>query len=196
MLKNLFSRDKKPLPKAVGEFYDRTTVKFMESHGDVIQSLRTHNINDYLDYTIKSAKIADNQVNLDAGCGVGGPSIYFAQHVNSVFHGITVSTVQAEIAKAKVIENGLQDRVFIRHGDYHDIVGIYGKEYFDRVFFLESFGHSYKKLELLQAAWDVLKPGGILYIKDLFARETADPVEWERIKKGIHNVNVSVRILY
>lgn len=193
MFKNFFKSDKKPSPKDVGEFYDCTTDAFIATHGDVIQSFRTYNINDYLDYTIESAKLTDNLTILDAGCGVGGPSIYFAKKVRSTFHGVTISSVQAKIAQEKIIKDRLEERVHICHADYHDIEKIFGRESFDRVLFLESFGHSQTQIHLLELAWNVLKPGGILYIKDLFERESVDPFEQKRIKEVVHTINTSYK---
>jgi SAM-dependent methyltransferase len=189
MFKNLLSFFKKSTPAEVEAFYDKTTRHFVETHGDVIQSLRTYNIDDYLNYTIKSADLQDNQIILDAGCGVGGPSLFFAKHINSVFHGITISGVQASIAQNKTIEQGVK----FQQADYHNMVELFGKNYFDRIIFLESFGHSDKKEELLQAAWDCLKPGGILYIKDLFIREVDDAFEKKRIQEGVNTINSSYK---
>ncbi|MCG3165349.1 MAG: hypothetical protein POELPBGB_01112 [Bacteroidia bacterium] len=188
-IRKLFKNFNTNNSEAVGDFYDRTTEMFMATHGDVIQSLRTFDISDYLNYTIKSAVLKDNQVILDAGCGVGGPSVYFAKKINSVFQCITISSVQADIAKQKVINEGLEKKVIVQHADYHNVADIFGKNYFDRILFLESFGHSDKKNDLLKAAWDVLKPGGILYIKDLFEREVDDAFEKKRIREGIVNIN-------
>jgi SAM-dependent methyltransferase len=50
----------------------------------------------------------------------------------------------------------------------------------DIVYFLESFGHSAQKDNLINACWEVLKPGGRLYIKDLFKRLSED--EWEQLR--------------
>jgi len=193
MFKKIFNKSIKATPKEVGKFYDGATKAFVATHGNVIQSLRTFNVNDYLDYTFKSALIKDNQVILDAGCGVGGPSIYFASKVNSEFHGITISSVQSDMASENAKLSGLENRVKFQKADYHDMVSIFGMEYFDRVIFLESFGHSDKKEELLQSCWEVLKPGGILYIKDLFEREVDDPFEKKRIKEAIHTINTAYK---
>ena len=63
--------------------------------------------------------------------------------------------------------------------DYHHLSDFFGKETFDRVLFLESFGHSKNKRLAISAAWEALKPGGKLYIKDLFRRESND--EWQQL---------------
>lgn len=180
-------------PDEVGRFYDETTPAFVATHGDVIQSLRTHEVSEYLDYTMDSARISNGMAVLDAGCGVGGPSLHFARKTDSIFHGITISKVQARMATQKAEEAALGERVNFLHGDYHLMDSIYGHDRFDRVLFLESFGHAHDKDRLLLAAWNVLRPDGILFIKDLFERESDDPFERQRIREAIHTINTGYR---
>ena len=166
--------DKKPVAlnsAEVGAFYNNTTDKFLEVYGDIIQAFRTNNVYDYLDYTIQNAELKDGQKILDAGCGVGGPAYYFASKLNVEVEGITISDVQFEKANAAKASKTLLGKVNFTKGDYHDMDRIYGAEVFDRVVFLESFGHSNNKPLLIEKAFKVLKPGGVLYIKDLFKRE-------------------------
>src|SRR3954463_4802132 len=82
--------------RAVGDFYNQTTDKFMEVYGEVIQAFRTTDVNIYLDYTIQNAELKDGQKILDAGCGVGGPASYFASKLEIEIEGITISEVQKE----------------------------------------------------------------------------------------------------
>ena len=155
----------------VAAFYNTNTDKFLAVYGDIIQAFRTNDVNDYLDYTISNAELKDGQKILDAGCGVGGPASYFASKINLEVEGITISEVQYQKAvDAKATKQLLGTTNFTR-GDYHLIDEIYGSEVFDRVIFLESFGHSNNKPLLIEKALKVLKPGGLLYIKDLFKRE-------------------------
>ena len=60
---------------------------------------------------------------------------------------------------------------------------------YDRVYFLESFGHSNNKDKVIKAAWEVLKPGGKLYIKDLFLRVTESEWEQNRINEIAEQIN-------
>lgn len=173
----------------VKSFYDSHTDKFLKVYGEVIQAFRSNNVSDYLDYTIQNAELKDGQVILDAGCGVGGPAAYFACRLNVVVEGITVSDVQVEKSKEIMRGKNLKGSVRIRQGDYHQIASIYGKEKFDRVIFLESFGHSGNKALLIEQSFEVLKPGGLLYIKDLFRREHPNPDDGKKIDRIIGEIN-------
>lgn len=177
------------LPTAVGAFYNETTDKFLEVYGEIIQAFRTNKVEDYLDYTIANAELKDGQTILDAGCGVGGPASYFASKLNVMVEGITISTTQAEKSKSIIAAKELKGSVGITVGDYHNIDHIYGESRFDRVVFLESFGHSNDQTLLLEKAYKVLKPGGILYIKDLFKREAPTAEDGHKIDKIVAEIN-------
>ncbi|MCX6198734.1 MAG: class I SAM-dependent methyltransferase [Bacteroidetes bacterium] len=173
----------------VGAFYDSTTTKFMEVYGEVIQAFRTTDVKIYLDYTIENAELKDGQKILDAGCGVGGPASYFAEKLNVQVEGITVSEFQVQISKEIIASKKMKGTVHIQQGDYHRIDEIFGTEIFDRVIFLESFGHSDNKPLLIEKAFKVLKPGGILYIKDLFKREHPNEEDGKKIDRIVNEIN-------
>jgi cyclopropane fatty-acyl-phospholipid synthase-like methyltransferase len=173
----------------VGAFYNKTTGQFMEVYGEVIQAFRTNNVNDYLDYTIISAELKDGQRILDAGCGVGGPASYFASKLDIQVEGMTISQVQVDKSKEIVAAKSLKGSLNIRQGDYHKMVDIFGRDQFDRILFLESFGHSLDQVGLIESAYRCLKPGGVLYIKDLFRREHPNVEDGLKIDAIVNEIN-------
>ncbi len=184
MFKNIFSKKSittKSNAEAVGAFYNKTTDQFLEVYGEIIQAFRTNNVEDYLDYTIESAQLGEHQLVLDAGCGVCGPSLYFAKKFKSIsIDACTISEVQHEKALENVKKAELDKRVRPHRLDYHTIDENFVHDSYDRVIFLESFGHSNNKPRLIDAAFNILKPGGKLYIKDLFRRVSDE--EWMQLK--------------
>jgi ubiquinone/menaquinone biosynthesis C-methylase UbiE len=177
-------------PERVGEYYNQTTDKFLAVYGEIIQAFRTNNVEDYLDYTIESMQLKQGMTAIDAGCGVCGPAVYFAQKLKQVdIHAVTMSEVQVEKSKQKIIDKQAAKSVNVRKGDYHLLDELYPKESADRVYFLESFGHSNNKQKAIQSSWQVLKPGGKLYIKDLFLRESNNEWEQEKINKIATQIN-------
>lgn len=166
--------------QATGRFYDETTDKFLAVYGEVIQAFRTRDVSSYLDYTIASAELQPGMSVVDAGCGVCGPATYFASQLEGLtVNACTVSKVQVEKAKANIEAKGLTGRVKVHLADYHHLPEILGEGIYDRIIFLESFGHSKDKDAAIHSAWEALRPGGKLYIKDLFSRESSD--EWEQL---------------
>lgn len=187
-----FRKKQHPLPATpdeVGAFYNQTTDKFLEVYGEIIQAFRTTRVEDYLDYTIRQAQLADGQKVLDAGCGIGGPSAYFAGKIQADFTGITISDEQVSKARDFIQTKTLRGTVQIQKGDYHQLDKQFPAETFDRIVFLESFGHSYNHALVIEQAHRTLKPGGILYIKDLFRREAPNVEDGQRIDKIIQEIN-------
>lgn len=178
---SIFKKNTAIEPSAgVRDFYNSSTEKFLQVYGEIIQAFRTIEVTDYLNYTIKSAQLQSGQRIIDAGCGVAGPACFFAQHLQEInIEACTISDVQTEMARAKVAERGLQNQINITLGDYHKLSELFPENSFDRVIFLESFGHSKNKPLAIGSAFRVLKPGGKLYIKDLFTRESSN--EWEQL---------------
>lgn len=177
-------------PEKVANFYDNTTDKFLAVYGEIIQAFRTKDVKDYLQYTLESMQLQEGMHIIDAGCGVCGPACYFAENVSGLkIDAVTVSIVQVEKSKLKIEERKLTNKIEVQQIDYHLLDKSFAKHTFDRVYFLESFGHSNDKEKVINAAWTVLKPGGKLYIKDLFLRVSHFEWEQSRINKIAEQIN-------
>ena len=179
--------------REVGEFYDTRHPEFMKVYGDVIQAFRTRNVEDLLNYEINSIGFEPGQHVLDAGCGIAAPAIHFASRAGVYVDGITISRVQFDAARQRIEAAGLGDRVKVILGDYHALPQHVAPGAYDFVYFLESFGHSTNKRRAIEAAWEVLKPGGKLYIKDLFRRVPLRREHQEPIDREIRKINESYR---
>jgi len=175
--------------KDVGDFYDEQTNNFLKVYGEVIQAFRTTDVSKLLDYQIESIGFEKGQRVLDAGCGVCGPARYFAKNADVTVEAITISKDQVEKSKKYIAEEGLEGKVNVTHGDYHHLDNYYASDSFDAVYFLESFGHAKDHEEVINSAWGMLKPGGTLYIKDLFRKEAAIPSLEKDIEREIQNIN-------
>jgi cyclopropane-fatty-acyl-phospholipid synthase len=74
---------------------------------------------------------------LDVGCGWGSLALHAAQHYGAKVVGITLSTAQADLARIRVKEAGLDDQIEIRVQDYRDLRG----EHFDAISSIGMFEH-------------------------------------------------------
>ncbi|HRI29056.1 MAG TPA: methyltransferase domain-containing protein [Chitinophagales bacterium] len=173
----------------VGQFYDQYTDKFLQVYGKVIQAFRTKEVHKLLDYEAQSMGLMPQNYVLDAGCGVCAPAIYFAQNYHVQIEALTISEVQAVMATAAVAEAGLEDKIKVTTGDFQQLNQIYPAGVFDVVYFLESFGHAPNQAAVLQSVWQVLKPGGVLYIKDLFKKVAPLPQLQPQIDAEITKIN-------
>lgn len=179
--------------QAVGDFYDATTDAFLKVYGDVIQAFRTRDLGNLLGYQAQTMQLKPGMRALDAGCGVCGPAIYFAQHQGVSVDAITASAVQQKEALQRIQAAHLQDRIKVVQGDYHRLGEHFPAGNYDVVYFLESFGHSPDKAAAIASAWEMLKPGGMLYIKDLFVKEPAIPSHAAEIQQNVARINEAYR---
>lgn len=176
-------------PDAVAQYYDVWTSKYLKHFGDTIQAHRPTRQDELHAYLMQRAGIRDGKRVLDAGCGVCGPSIYFARHRAVTIEALTISPVQAQMATERVAEAGLSNRIQVRVGDFHRLEKLYPREEFDVVYFLESLSHSPNPARALAGAFEILKPGGVVYIKDFFIRPCKTEEEQRRVMRVIANVD-------
>jgi ubiquinone/menaquinone biosynthesis C-methylase UbiE len=175
-------------PENVGDYYDKWAGEYQKYYGNVIQAYRPEKEEDLYEYYIRSMAIKKGMKLLDAGCGICGPSIYFANKLNVEIEAITISATQVASAQKRIIEDNILN-LKVRQGDYHLLDKIYRPEYFDVVYFLESFGHATNQRKVLVAASQVIKRKGYIYIKDFFRREMQPSLcENRLIRLGLRNM--------
>ena len=97
---------------------------------------------------------------LDVGCGWGSFAIHAAREHGARVVGITLSEGQAELARARVRDAGLADRIEIRLQDYRELAG----EPFDAISSIGMVEHvgANRIDEYMAVLARVLKPGGRL----------------------------------
>jgi cyclopropane-fatty-acyl-phospholipid synthase len=74
-----------------------------------------------LDLVCRKLGLTEGDRLLDVGCGWGSLAIHAAQRYGSGVVGITLSEEQAQLARKRVAEVGLTDRVEIRVQDYREV---------------------------------------------------------------------------
>lgn len=181
--------DVKAHSKGVGDFYDRTNEAFVEVYGEVIQAFRTNDLSNLLNQQAKAMQLKAGMRILDAGCGVCGPALFFAKEYGVQVDAVTASKVQQKAGQDRIDASKLNEKVKVLQGDYHDLKSLYPAGQYDVVYFLESFGHSADKAAAIQSAWEMLKPGGMLFIKDLFVKEAAIEAHAPEIAKNVAKIN-------
>lgn len=76
-----------------------------------------------LDLVCKKLALKEGERVLDVGCGWGAFVIHAAREYGVRAVGITLSPPQAQLARRRVAEAGLSDRVEVRVADYRDLHG-------------------------------------------------------------------------
>lgn len=114
-------------------------------------------------------RVKANDVVLDAGCGVGGSSIFLASILGCRVTGITLSERQAEQATENAKLRGVADKVDFKVMNYSQTG--FPDASFDVVWGCESICYADNKEEFVKEAYRLLKPGGRLVIADGFVNE-------------------------
>lgn len=176
----------------VGDYYDRFTQTYLDATGPFLQAFRGRDTDALMEYYVARCDLADGMEIVDAGCGVGGPAIWLARRFPAMkIECLTNSRVQASKASANAAAAGVEDRVKVTLGDYHDLSRTYPHDRFDRVLFLETLGHCEDIRSVLYGVRDILKQGGLAYIKDFFQRRSLNAHHQAKIDDAVKIINAN-----
>ena len=137
-----------------------------------------------IEHLAQLANIKPGSRILDIGCGYGGSSLYLAKKFNARVTGITISSVQVEMAKRAAAAQHLNANFLLMDAEVMTF-----DHQFDVLWSVESISH-YQDLEkFFASAAKFLKPGGTFAITDWFKKENLTPAEIhkliEPIEKGM-----------
>jgi cyclopropane-fatty-acyl-phospholipid synthase len=113
-----------------------------------------------LDYICRKLRLRPGERLLDIGCGWGALIMHAAAQYGVEAVGITLSVPQAEMARERLREAGLNDRCRVEVSDYRDID--HGQQY-DKIVSVGMFEHVGEALlpEYFRRAWHLLRLGGV-----------------------------------
>ena len=155
-----FYSDNKSLGMHYG-FWNKDTKSFEESLTNIYKEL------------LKDIAPKKGDVILDAGCGVGGASIWLAEHSDATYMGITISPLQVKHAETYAKNRGVEKRVSFSAQDFHKTS--FADNTFDAVFFIESSCYADIK-KLFPEMMRILKPGGKIIISDYASQRMPESV--------------------
>ncbi len=136
---------------------------FEDAHADIDVAQRAK-----LDLVCRKLRLQPGESLLDIGCGWGSLPIHAARWYDAQVVGLTLSPVQAEVARRRVREQGLEDRVEIRLADYRDPLG----QTFDTVATIGMLEHVGRRHipRLARTVVDALRPGGRALVHGITTR--------------------------
>jgi tocopherol O-methyltransferase len=129
----------------------------------------------------ETADIRSGERVLDAGCGIGGSSIWLARHRGARVTGITLSQPQAFQAGRNAERHGIAALVDFKLADF--CATPFADESFDVIWGIESICHALDKRAFIREAHRLLRPGGRLVCSDGYARRREfTEAEWQVIR--------------
>lgn len=119
------------------------------------------------DVMVGLAKIREEDYVLDAGCGVGGSSIYLAKNRGCKVTGITICPNQVKLAYINADKEGVAHLTNFFEMDY--LQTGFKEKTFDVVWGLESICYAESKEKFIKEASRLLKDNGRVIVADGFA---------------------------
>ena len=135
-----------------------------------------------IEHLAEAAGIQRGAKILDVGCGFGASSIYLARKYEAEATGITISSVQVEMANKAAAKAGANAQFLLM-----DAEAMTFGEAFDAVWSVESISHYLDIPKFFAAAAKLLKPGGTLAITDWFKRKELTARECRKFLSAIED---------
>jgi cyclopropane fatty-acyl-phospholipid synthase-like methyltransferase len=171
----------------IRRYYDRHSaafVRFGQGGGAIHRALwgphtRTRNeafhyVDEQIAALVRRYVSSSRDVHVvDLGCGVGASLCYLAERLPIRGTGITLSPVQAAMARQAVAGRGLSGRVECVEGDYCDLPADLAPA--DLAFAIESFVHGPDPESFFDQCRRLVKAGGLLAICDDVRKNALSP---------------------
>ncbi len=118
---------------------------------------------DKLEHLCRKLRLRPDETLLDVGCGWGALVIHAAKYHGVRATGITLSPPQAELARQRVREAGLEDRVRIAVCDYRQLAAAPDTKPFDKIVSVGMFEHvgPQQMAVYFRSMYALLRPGGL-----------------------------------
>jgi len=150
---------------------------------------------------LKTLQPKNNELILDAGCGVGGASFWLAHQTDANFIGITISPKQIRLAQKHARDRGLLERIKFHEMSFFDTN--FKNETIDKIFTIESFCYSYPEpTKFAKEMYRILKRGGKIHISDgILLRQPKNEKEKRMLREwysgwGLMGINTKDEIIY
>lgn len=139
-----------------------------------------------LDRICRKLELQPGDRVIEIGTGWGGFAIHAARHYGCHVTTTTISREQFDLARQRIEDAGLQDRITLLFDDYRDLTGQYDK--LVSIEMIEAVGPQYLDSYFQQIS-TLLKPDGMALIQAINMPE-------QRYQRALHNVDFIQRFIF
>lgn len=139
------------------------------------------NINNIL---CQKACVTKDDLVLDAGCGIGGSSIWLAKNIGCKVTGISLSQKQVNTANAFAAKEEVDHLAKFYVKDFTDTG--FTDESFTVIWAIESVCHAADKSAFLKEAYRLINKKGRLILADFFKKEDLEGKDADQIQQWAH----------
>ena len=131
---------------------------------------------------VKKSNLKPNSNVLDVGCGIGGTSIWLAKNLNCKVTGVTISPIQARMAKKASAKLRNKPKFFVADANNLPFMGK-----FDAVFAIETISHYTNRENFFKSIANMPNKNGVICIADWFKESNLDKNKLNDYIKPIEN---------
>jgi len=145
---------------------------------------------DKLDMICRKLRLKEGERFLDIGCGWGALLIHAAENYGVTGQGVTLSQAQFDLARQRIAEKGLEDRITVELKPFEELTGR-----FDKVASIGMFEHvGWDKHDTyFKAVRKLLRPGG-LYLHHAITRPAKETDQ--KFRKGTKEYQAIIRYIF
>lgn len=120
------------------------------------------------------SELLNNMTILDLGCGMLESDLYFLKKYNNLkIHAVTRCEKKYEEEILDIIKkNDVNNNIYPYFKDFDKLGGVFNKNFFDRILFIESINYSKDINNLLGLIRPLLKNDGKIYIRTIIKPKT------------------------
>lgn len=168
---------------AVQDFYDRLSPHFKSLWGPHLhdgyyktgQETREQAQEQLVEFLASRARIPRGARVLDIGCGLGATSVWLAEHGGCRPTGITLSSVQVEMATKLAQEKGVEADFLVM-----DAEDLSFDQPFEALWMLGVLGHLPNQERFLRGAHRLVQSGGRFLLTDWTLGENVSQVDYKK----------------
>ena len=169
---------------SIQKFYDKLSPHFKNLWGPHLHDgyyltgneTRERAQEQLVEFLASKAQIPEGSRVLDVGCGLGATSVWLAENLKCRPTGITLSSVQVQMAKELAAEKGVEAEFFVQ-----DAESLSFDQSFDAIWMVGVLGHLPDQEGFARKASTLLRSGGRYLLADWTLGDSVSESDYQKI---------------